>query len=277
MMARDWQQISLEEARSNPLYGAKNWLAVFASGVLMVPLREYSEISSVANDAGIQVSEMLARNDAVAYYAKIVFAFECLMVVVIFWLLFTKHRSFRPVASLFLLASWPVFVSAAVITELPAGPSGLSSLLFPWILSCSVWVTYLQRSRRVRVTFENAVLVETQGPLSTPIAVPPIPDPSRVSEWLSSQLGKPGLNSLPPTKATPASQANMDEEVWSQALREFEGVSRRQGLWARVFAEADGNDSIAKARYLKERAGQIADEERRHQEEHVAMAKNGPH
>lgn len=29
----------------------------------------------------------------------------------------------------------------------------------PWLISCAVWVSYLQRSQRVRVTFEHLVLV----------------------------------------------------------------------------------------------------------------------
>ena len=69
---------------------------------------------------------------------------------------------------------------------------------------------------------------------------------------------------------SPASQTNQahlpvrfgddDEARWSEALTEFEGSSRRQGLWAKVFAEASGNDAIAKANYLKVRAHQLADE-----------------
>ena len=51
-----------------------------------------------------------------------------------------------------------------------------------------------------------------------------------------------------------------DELLWSQALDEFEGPSRRSGLWAKAFAESDGNESGAKARYLQERMRQLMEE-----------------
>lgn len=278
-MARNWQKISLEEARQNPLYGAKNWLAVFAFGVLMVPLREFGEISGAAHTAGVGVSEMLALNDAVGTYAKVVLAFETLMAATIFWLLFTKHRSFRPVASVFLLASWPVFVTVAFATQPPGAAGVLGTMLFPWIVSCAVWVTYLQRSRRVRVTFENSILAEPNRLPPAPIVQRPIPESSPIGEHRQPpplQPDKAGAGPLS-TAATQlaaapamASQADLEEHFWSQALTEFEGASRRQGLWARVFAEADGNEALAKARYLRERGRQIAEEERQRQEGQAA-------
>ena len=51
-----------------------------------------------------------------------------------------------------------------------------------------------------------------------------------------------------------------DEEMWTKALIEFEGPSRRTGLWAKAFSEAQGNDSAAKAFYLRYRATELAQE-----------------
>lgn len=44
------------------------------------------------------------------------------------------------------------------------------------------------------------------------------------------------------------------EEFWSEANAELESTSRRPGLWARVFSESKGNESLAKANYLRHRA-----------------------
>ena len=56
----------------------------------------------------------------------------------------------------------------------------------------------------------------------------------------------------------PTAEAN--ELHWTKALAEFDGESRRPGLWARLFAEAGGNETAAKAAYLKVRAAELANE-----------------
>jgi hypothetical protein len=50
------------------------------------------------------------------------------------------------------------------------------------------------------------------------------------------------------------------ERFWSMALAEFESESRRPGLWARLFAEAGGNETSAKAAYLKARVAELENE-----------------
>lgn len=52
----------------------------------------------------------------------------------------------------------------------------------------------------------------------------------------------------------------LTEEFWAAALSEFEGTSRRPGLWARAFADAQGNEAVAKATYLRDRASELAHE-----------------
>lgn len=47
------------------------------------------------------------------------------------------------------------------------------------------------------------------------------------------------------------------DECWSEAFAEFEGSTRRLGLWAKVFAEAGGNEAVAKAEYLRLRAQEL--------------------
>ncbi len=50
------------------------------------------------------------------------------------------------------------------------------------------------------------------------------------------------------------------ELAWSSALAEVDGQNRRPGLWAKAFAESMGNENVAKAIYLRERAQQLASE-----------------
>lgn len=61
-----------------------------------------------------------------------------------------------------------------------------------------------------------------------------------------------------PTSENPI--AFVTEQLWAAALTEFEGASRRQGLWARLFAESGGNEAFAKAEYLKTRATELAND-----------------
>lgn len=53
-----------------------------------------------------------------------------------------------------------------------------------------------------------------------------------------------------------------EDQYWAQALTELEGSGRKPGLWARVFAEAQGSESVAQAKYLSVRAKQLAQEHR---------------
>lgn len=66
--------------------------------------------------------------------------------------------------------------------------------------------------------------------------------------------------SRPATKQPVRDAAPADESVWAQALAEFDSPARRPGLWAKVFADANGNESVAKAAYLRERVAQLQDD-----------------
>lgn len=53
------------------------------------------------------------------------------------------------------------------------------------------------------------------------------------------------------------------EQFWAAAIADFDGPAHRPGLWARAFAEAQGNESAAKANYLRYCAAEL-------QREHAA-------
>jgi hypothetical protein len=66
----------------------------------------------------------------------------------------------------------------------------------------------------------------------------------------------PNVDSQPATpdaQTGSPSSATADEVVWEAALAEFDSSNRRAGLWAKMFSAADGNESLAKAKYLQAR------------------------
>lgn len=48
-----------------------------------------------------------------------------------------------------------------------------------------------------------------------------------------------------------------DDSLYEDALTEFEGASRMKGRWARLYAESNGNESVAKAAYIRERVDEM--------------------
>jgi hypothetical protein len=80
-----------------------------------------------------------------------------------------------------------------------------------------------------------------------------------VQKTLSSITGVPASSYRDTTMAL-----TDDEQFWAKALAEYESNARRPGLYARSFAQADGNESIAKATYIKHRAEELALEHQEH-------------
>lgn len=48
-----------------------------------------------------------------------------------------------------------------------------------------------------------------------------------------------------------------DEVIYEAVMKELEGSEKRGGVWAKALAEADGDESKAKARYIQYRVRQI--------------------
>ena len=268
-MAREWRAVSSNEARDHALYGVKNWLAVFAFGILLSVLRELGTLASEARKADLTVEEFFAIDHPAVIFTKFALSIEVGVVVVIYWLLITKHKNFRQVTTALLLCSWPAVALLGLANSFPGLGEALAISLFLWALSCSIWVTYLQRSRRVRVTFEHRVLsteasserlVKQKLPLFAPSAtivqssilkLPPEPSPHKTEMALT-------VASIPTIDPSAAFVPTVpSEECWSMAIAEFDSTSRRAGLWARMFSEAEGNEPIAKAGYLRHRATEL--------------------
>jgi hypothetical protein len=246
-MARGWQKVPIEQARQHPLYGVGGWLIVFSVGLLLGLFKELGAVSGEANTAGMTLSDLFAVDHPAVTFLKLAFGLHTLVIVVIYWLLFSKHASFRKVASALLLAAWPAVALIGLIYPFPGLGADLASGFILWIVSCAVWVTYLQRSKRVRVTFEHCLPIEQSGGAAR-------------GESLAVSVNALTAPAVARGTATCQSRTAPAEEYWATALAEFEGALRRPGLWARVFAEGQGNEQGAKAAYLQFRAAELEHE-----------------
>jgi hypothetical protein len=264
-MSRRWQKVSLAEARIHPLYGVKNWLVVFAIGVLLGGLRALGELNGEAHNAGLTLNELLGIDHPAITFAKLTLGLNALILIAIYWALFSKHPKFRLIASSTLLASWPTSALLGILYPFDGLAAVLSSSFIPYAISCGAWVTYLNTSKRVRVTFENTVLVEVAS-LNTN-AAPLIAD--RQVRIAAATAAPPRAQPMdPPQQGTTDIRTEVCppettlEQFWAAALDELEGPARRPGVWARSFSEANGDEAIARARYLRYRSSELQAEYR---------------
>lgn len=64
------------------------------------------------------------------------------------------------------------------------------------------------------------------------------------------------ISSMTPSGNQAPETTDASEELWEKAAHELK-VNRREGLWARCFAENEGNESRAMALYLRLRVGEL--------------------
>jgi Protein of unknown function (DUF2569) len=251
-----WNEVPVEEAHRHPLFGVRGWLLVFAVGLVLGLLKELGALAGEAGKAGMSLGEFLSLDHPAISYAKLAIGLQTSTVVVIYWLLLSKNPSFRNAASALLLANWPVAALIGLAYPFPGLGNALAQTLILWAVSCAVWVTYLQRSKRVRVTFENRVSVSTadEGASSAPNPAVAVSEPTLVAATQPNSRAR--VADSRPSAALPTPS----EEFWAAALAEFESVKRRPGLWAQVFAEAKGEEAVAKAAYLSRRAAELHEE-----------------
>lgn len=232
MKSKAWKTVTKEEAKQHPLYGIGGWLLVFALGLVLGTLYTLGTVAQISDALGTSVGGLTSTDHPLASLGLVIAVVQLAGTAIILALLVSKQSRFRVVSSVIMLLSWPVIALLSLLNPFP----GLGAIIvqggFAWLLTCAAWVTYLQRSVRVRVTFENCVRKEE-----------------------STVRGGAAISQNSLSTSTPS------DEFWAEALKELDGSDRRQGLWARSFAEANGNESIAKAFYLKARAQELFTEQ----------------
>jgi hypothetical protein len=222
-----WHRISIEKAKNHPLYGVGGWLALFAISLGLGLLKGLGDLGSEAAKYEASLFDIIsAPGGGFVAFALLAGAIQ---VLTVYYLMYSKSPLFRNVSSALLLFGEPLVWCVGVGMSIPGWGREIAEGSILWVISCSIWVTYLQRSKRVRVTFENTVQSESNSNSSKSNPQEPTREPLQT-----------------------------DESLWGQALNEFEGKNRSQGLWAKSFAEAEGDESKAKAYYIKERVRQLS-------------------
>lgn len=142
-MAEGWVQVTEDEAKGHSLYGVKGWLLIFEMGHL---------VNAALAGGGLFVATVNRRDPWILLLLLAWFASSALVV----FLCGTRARVFRTVA--FWLTVGMATVSILILTASPFfDAAGLITGLVGTVTGIVFWGVYLQRSRRVRVTFESAI------------------------------------------------------------------------------------------------------------------------
>lgn len=157
-----WRTVSADDARNHALYGVRGWLLVFVAAWLLGALHAAAPMGAVAEMAGDTTATFMGLKHPVASVVRWSFMVAVALAIIVGAMAYMKPRFFRVVATILLIASFPLDMAGLFLFPLPAEFAAgmgaeLGKALLGWIVSMCVWITYLQRSKRVRVTFEHKV------------------------------------------------------------------------------------------------------------------------
>lgn len=280
-----WVEIPKEQAQDHRFYGIKYGLLVLLAYMILGPMAMWGSVNKELHKAQVTLSDFFAHSDA----APLVIAQMIIILLqsgVVMWAMLTKHPQFRRIATHAFAWYLPVVVVASLLFSKQAIGAVVATLvlgLVQWVIFSGLWVWYLQRSQRVRVTFEHTL--KTYSPTNTvPTTVPEqatsihadaVQTTSEIASATPTEMATHASHATDPVapnadvhsgaievKAiTPQPSISDDEEVlWSQALAELDGSDRKQGLWAHCYATHHGQEPAARANYLKARVAQLRTE-----------------
>jgi hypothetical protein len=137
------------------------------------------------------------------------------------------------------------------------------------IISTVIWLIYLSKSKRVKATYSGVpvdVLVQsptiTDVPIQTPlVSVPVVAGVNQQQTSNPSPIVSP-LPKAPIVDATTPTPMVVSKSVDEDALYEQIGAELESGkphtpTWLKAFAQANGDDNIAKANYIKLRFSKL--------------------
>lgn len=244
-----WSPMSKEQAQAHPLYGIKWGLIVFAVFEILQPIVIWGRFKRELFEAQVSMAEFFTQSTlAPIFVASLLITL--VRTGVICWAMFTKHPRFRAIATWLLVLFFPANLLAALIFPVQGVGPWIAQVLIVWLIFGSLWVAYVQRSHRVRVTFEHMAKVPFMP--EAPLVVAP----TVINEETMSS-DSTGLTAAVVKPNDPLKQPVREEELWAEALREFESADRKSGLWAKSYAQHQGQDAAAKASYLTERVEQL--------------------
>lgn len=277
-----WVEIPKEQAQDHRFYGIKYGLLVLLAYMILGPMAMWGSVNKELHKAQVSHSDFFAHSDA----APLVIAQMIIILLqsgVVMWAMLTKHPQFRRIATHAFAWYFPAVVVASLLFSMQAIGAVVATLvlgLVQWVIFSGLWVWYLQRSQRVRVTFEHTL--KTYSPTNTvPSTVPEqetsihadaVQTTSEIASATATEMATHASHASDPAapnadvhsgaievKAiTPQPSTSDDEEVlWSQALAELDGSDRKQGLWAQCYATHHGQEPAVRANYLKARVAQL--------------------
>lgn len=255
------QPIEHKKLQEHPLYGVKGWALVLpwwliASSILGLVLT-YSNwyvIKELSPRAFIRLENNYTFD---LFGAWLIFAWSCANAL---WLS-NKNDIFRMsffaqlLSVIFLLV-----VSSIALGEALGGgiaPSGLLAASLKALVFL-VPLVYVFRSRRISVTCDS--MLRHDDPFFARHHTNEHQDPK--DKPLSRMRGVVDRFAL----KTEPRPTNDDTKLYAQAWEELESSERDNGLWAKAFADSEGDDDKTKALYIKFRVEQIKEQ----QEEQVS-------
>jgi Zn finger protein HypA/HybF involved in hydrogenase expression len=244
-----WRHVGKETAANHDLYGVSGWLLFFAVGCFLGLLASFGRVNGAAHSIGMSLGDYLSIAHPSISVVKATLMYEVIGVACIYGMLFSKSKNFRKYTSLLLLCMFPFNVLITLANSYEGSGGALVSSFFQWAFSCAVWVSYLQLSKRVRVTFEHCVLEDIDDTV-TKKQVTSIPNTTPL-------VATAPTTTLVEADVTAHPIEEPEERYWAIALKECNDQNMRPGLWAKAFADAQGQESVAKAHYMRSRAAQL--------------------
>jgi hypothetical protein len=281
-MSYSWTKISPDQARQHKLYGVGGWLLVFAIGSALGFLKSFGMLAGEAAKAGMSIGQLLDIDHPAMTFAKTSLWLEGIALAILYWALFSKQSSFRVIATVIAAGLFPLEAVIGFSNQFEGLGEAVAIGMFQWVFSCAIWLSYLHRSRRVRVTFEHCIRSD-EMPVNSQTTAPtqevrialnptpainlthaPITAPS--NSLSQDSVYHPTANPQQPVMPTqntsmpgnaPQTPAFDEDAVYEVVANEMESGKLDKGLWTRLFVEMDGDEKRTKIAYIKQRAEKL--------------------
>ncbi|WP_084455192.1 DUF2569 family protein [Comamonas composti] len=255
-----WKKITADEAKNHALYGIRGWLALFAFTIVMVPVRSLSEIRQIANQAEIPFLSILMIDDPYAYILQWELVLSIGAASTIFYLMIRKAQNFRLTSIVIAFAYYPLLFIGILIFQVSDVLKEIMAPLIGGFFGTCIWAAYLLLSKRVRVTFEHKVRVIDGMDVTKKSTLNASPPPLNTTQTTKIKQSYVPQETVCETITDVEQKLDFEDEVlWEQALIEVDGEHRRAGLWAKYYAQCNGDESKAKANYLIARVREMQD------------------
>lgn len=268
----EWQKIPESKALNHTLYGIRGWLIVFVIGTVVGTLHNFIPVNMLAMELNKNIFDII---NSLPRAIKIMVYYDLLTNIIILWMMFDKYSKFRIVTSWLIagkLVIWIVILqSNSENLGLVVRDAGMA------IISIIIWLSYLNKSERVRVTYEHQIKL-IRGQSSNVPAInqgPSISNPKNkavFSNGINNMLGKVRVSSkeaqpektstvtktIPDDKSMNKDQnLDSDELYYKIAWQELQVKSMDAAVWSRAYAENDGDNKKTCAAYIRLRVYQL--------------------